>query len=64
MPPNHYHPNQQNAGPGGPWWNQPNRYGHSMPGIHHKDGIKPNEPGLLSKSQTNQMIANLQYKAL
>lgn len=44
IPPNHYHPNPQNTGPG-PWWNPPNRYGHSMPGIHHKDGIKPNDSG-------------------
>lgn len=46
MPPNHYHQNAPNAGPG-PWWNHPNtnRYGHSMPGMHQKDGIKPNDAG-------------------
>lgn len=47
MPPNHFHQNTPGAGPN-PWWNHPNRYGHSMPGgpgMHQKDGIKPNEAG-------------------
>lgn len=44
MPPNHFH---QNSGGGpNPWWNHPNRYGHSMPGVHQKDNMKPNEPGI------------------
>lgn len=44
MPSNHFHQNQS-AGPN-PWWNHPNRYGHSMPGIHQKD-LKTNDTGQL-----------------
>lgn len=45
MPPNHFHQNPSSGGPG-PWWNHPNRYGHSIPGMHQKD-MKPNEAGKL-----------------
>lgn len=47
MPPNHFHQNPASGAGPNSWYGHsmhPNRYGHSMPGMHPKDGIKSGEP--------------------
>lgn len=62
MPPNHFMQNPQTTGPN-PWWNHPNRYAHSMGGMHQKDNIKPNESGMLNALYMH-IVCNEQKKRI
>ncbi|XP_031620939.1 E3 ubiquitin-protein ligase RBBP6 isoform X2 [Contarinia nasturtii] len=55
-PPNQMQPNNFQPSAAGPnsWWNHPNRFGHSMHGMHQKD-MKPIESNMQQHQQMNHM---------